>query len=135
MRVAGMNVLAILVAAIAIYLVGFVIYGMLVPQESWMAMSGITKEQADAVGMSRMPYGPVMPIMTAIGLGVLFKWANVAGLANGMKWAAAVAFASAIPAILYGWVYGVGGCTIIMIDSAHLLVGHVVAGAILASWK
>jgi hypothetical protein len=135
MRIAGMNALAILVAAIAIYLVGFVIYGMLVPQDSWMAMSGISKEQMDAVGMSRMPYGPVMPIMTAIGLAILFKWGNVAGMANGIKWAIAVACASALPAVWYGWVYGVGGCTISLIDSAHLLVGHVVAGAILASWK
>jgi hypothetical protein len=130
-----MNLLAILVAAIAIYLVGFVIYGMLIAPESWMAMSGITKEQADAVGMTRMPYSPIMPIMTAIGLAILFKWGNVSGIGNGIKWAAVVAFASAIPAIWYGWVYGVGGSTISLIDSAHLLVGHILAGAILASWK
>lgn len=130
-----MNALAILAAAIAIYLIGFVIYGMLIPPESWMAMSGISKDQADAVGMTRMPYSPIMPVMTAIGLAVLYKWGNVVGLANGIKWAVMISFASAVPTIWYGWVYGVGGAEISMIDSAHLLVGHIVAGAILASWK
>jgi hypothetical protein len=135
MKIMGMNAIAILVAAIAIYAVGFLIYGVIVDQAVWMAGQGITKEQMDAVGASRMMYGPAMPLVTAIGMGVLFKWANVSGLANGVKWGALVAILSALPAIWYGWVYGVGPCTGPVIDSVHLLTGHCVAGAILASWK
>ena len=135
MRIAGMNVLAVLAAAIAIYAVGFVIFGMLMDPEVWMASSGFTKEQADAIGASRMPYGVVMPLVTAIGMGVLFKWANVSGWVNGVKWGALVAGLSALPAIWYGWVYGVGDCYAPMLDSAHLLIGHSIAGAILARWK
>ena len=135
MKIMGMNALAILVAAIAIYLIGFLIYGVLVAPADWMAMSRISQEEMDAVGESRMMYGPLMPLATAIGLAVLFKWANVSGLSNGVKWGALVAFASAIPALWYGWVYGVGPCSGPMLDSAHLLIGHMTAGAILASWK
>jgi hypothetical protein len=102
---------------------------------TWMASSGITKEAMDKVGMSRMPYGAVLPLVTATGMGILFKWANVSGLASGVKWGALVACLSALPAIWYGWVYGVGDCYAPMLDSAHLLIGHSVAGAILASWK
>lgn len=135
MKIMGYNALAILAAALAIYAVGIVIYGFLVPQETWMAASGITKEQMDAMGTARMPYSPIMPIVTAIGMAILFKWAGVSGLSNGVKFSALVACLSALPALWYGWVYGVGPCLGPIIDSAHLLIGHVVAGAILASWK
>ena len=135
MRIAGLNAIAVLAAAIAVYAVGALIYGVLIGPELWMEGAGITKEQMDAVGMSRMPYSPIMPLMTAAGLALLFKWAGVNGLGNGVKWALLVAFASAVPTLLYGWVYGVAPFYGTLIDSAHLVIGHGVAGAILASWK
>lgn len=135
MKVMGHNLIAILGAAIAIYAVGFVIYGMLVSPELWMASQGITKDQVDAVGMSRMAYSALPPLVTAIALAVLFGWAKVSSMAEGMRYGAIVAIASALPAIWYGWVYGVGGCTGPAIDSAHLLIGHVAAGAILGRWR
>lgn len=135
MKVMGHNLFAILGAAVAIYAVGFIIYGMLVPPELWMESQGITQAQLDAVGTSRMPYGALPPLVTAIALAVLFGWAKVSSMTEGMRYGAIVAVASALPAIWYGWVYGVGGCTGPAIDSAHLLVGHVAAGAILGRWR
>jgi hypothetical protein len=46
-----------------------------------------------------------------------------------------VALASAVPAEMYAWVYGTGLVEITLVDSGHLLLGHVVAGAILGGWK
>ena len=135
MRVSGINLAGVLGAAVAIYAIGFVIYGLAVPAESWMAMSGVTAEQMAAVGTSRMPFSPLMPLATAIFLAILFKWGNVSGLSIGARWGAVVAFASAIPALWYGWVYGVGPVQGTLLDSAHLLLGHVAAGAILGRWK
>lgn len=134
MRSGGINWLAVLVAAIAIYAVGFVIYGLLIPEESWMAMSGMT-EAEKSVGMSRMAFSPLMPILTAAFMAILFKWANVSSASDGAKWAVVVALASAVPTILYRWVYGGGSTDVALIDCAHLLVGHIAAGAILGSWK
>lgn len=135
MRISGINILAVLVAAIAVYAVGFVIYGMLIDESALLQMTGTTADQHAAIGTSRMAYGVVMPLMTAGFMAVLFNWASVSGLMSGVKWGALVAFASAIPTTWYGWVYGVGDCTIFLVDSAHLLIGHVLAGGILASWK
>lgn len=135
MRSGGIHWLAVLTAAIAFYAIGFVIYGMLIPAESWMAMSGITQAEMEAVGESRMAFSPIMPIMTAVFLAILFKWAQVAGVGEGARWAAVVALASAVPAMLYGWVYGVGPLDMTMIDAGHLLLGHIAAGAILGGWK
>lgn len=135
MRAAGINWLAVIVAAVAIYAIGFVIYGILVPDEWWMSASGITQQQIDALGASRMPFGVVMPLMTASFLAVLFKLGRVADAATGAKWTVIVALASAIPTLLYGWVYGVGPFEVILVDSGHLLLGHVVAGTIVGGWR
>ena len=135
MRTGGINWLAVIVAAIAIYAIGFVIYVLVVPEEWWMAAAGISKQDVDSLGASRMPFSVVMPLMTAIFLAVLFKWGKVADLSTGVRWGAVVALASAIPALLYGWVYGVGPLDLTLLDSGHLLLGHVAAGAILGGWR
>jgi hypothetical protein len=82
-----------------------------------------------------MPFSVVMPIMTAVFMAVLFKWGQVADAMTGAKWAMVVALASAVPTMLYGWVYGGLNTDMTMIDVAHLLLGHIAAGAILGGWK
>lgn len=134
MRSGGINWLAVIAAAIAIYAIGFVIYGMLISEDQMMAMMEIS-EADKAAAMSRMPFGVVMPIMTAVFMAVLFKWAQVASASKGAQWAMVIALASAIPSMLYGWVYGGGDTNVALIDCAHLLLGHVAAGAILGGWK
>ncbi len=69
--VVGDNWIAIIVAAIAIYAVGFLIYGALF-SKLWMQLSGYTKEQL-APHTWKMAVSPIMPILTAIGdsIGVL----------------------------------------------------------------
>lgn len=126
--------MAVLVAAIAIYAIGFVIYAMLIPEPTWMAMSGMT-EAEKATAMSRMMYSPIMPIMIAVFMAVLFKWGQVADAMSGIRWGAVIALASAIPTMLYGWVYGGLSTDMTMVDCGHLLLGHVAAGAILGGWK
>ena len=137
MRSGGINWLAVLAAAVAIWAIGFVIYasGLVIQADQWMAMSGISEAEMEAVGQSRMAFFIVMPLMTAVFLGVLFKWGNVDGLSNGAQWGAVVALASAVPTLLYGWVYGVGPIEMTMVDGVHLFLGHVAAGAILGAWK
>jgi hypothetical protein len=135
MRIYGYNLVAILAAAIVIYAVGYIIYGVLIPPDVWMKNAGVTPEEMNAISGARMIYGPLMPLATAVGMAVLFRWASVGGLHAGLRYGALVALFSAIPAIWYGWVYGVGGATDPLIDSAHLLVGHMVAGSVLATWK
>ena len=134
MRSGGINWLAVIAAAIAIYAIGFVIYAMLIPMESWMAMTGMT-EAEKAVAMTRMPYSVVMPIMTAVFMAVLFKWGSVPDAMTGIKWAVVVGLASAVPTMLYAWVYGGHDTGMTMTDIGHLLLGHIAAGAILGGWK
>ena len=135
MRAGGINWIAVLVAAVAFYAIGFVIYGLLIPPERWMALSGISAADMEAVGQNRMPFSVVMPLMTAGFMALLFKWGSVTGISKGAQWGAVVALASAVPGMLYGWVYGVGPIDMTLVDSAHLLLGHVAVGMILGAWK
>jgi len=135
MRAGGINWVAALVAAIGIYAVGFIIYGVLIDPDMWMAAEGITADELQAASPTRMPFSALMPLATAFGMAVLFKWGNVQGLGDGVKWGVLIALASAIPALWYGWVYGVGPAWLTVLDSSHLILGHAVAGAILGRWK
>jgi len=135
MRSGGINWAAVLVAAIAVYLIGFVIYGVLIPEETWLAMSGETKAELEAVAAGRMPFGPVMPIMTSLFMALIFKWGGVASAGTGVRWGLVIALASAVPALLYGWVYGAGSIHMTLVDCAHLVLGHAVVGAILGGWR
>lgn len=134
MRSGGVNWLAVIAAAFAIYAIGFVIYGVIMTEEALMAMTGMT-EAEKATALTRMMYSPLMPIMTAAFMAVLFKWGHVADAVGGAKWALVIALASAIPAMLYGWVYGGLATDMTIVDAAHLLLGHIAAGAILGGWK
>lgn len=134
MRSGGINWLAVIAAAIAIYAIGFVIYAMMIPMDSYTAMSGIS-EAEQTTAMARMPFSVVMPIMTALFMAVLLKWAQVADAMAGVKWGLVVALASGIPTILYGWVYDGDNSSLTMIDCGHLMLGHIAAGAILGGWK
>ena len=135
MRVAGINWVAALVAAVAIYVVGMLIYGVIVDPQVWMEGARITQADMDAIGFARMPFSVAMPLATAFGMAILFKWASVSGLANGLKWGVLIALLSAVPALWYGWVYGIGPASATLLDSVHLMLGHAMAGAILGAWK
>ncbi len=134
MRSGGINWLAVIAAAIAIYAIGFVIYGVMMSEEANMAMSGMTDAEK-ATAMTRMPFSVVMPILTAVFMAVLLKWGAVADTMKGAQWGLVVALASAVPTMLYGWVYGGLSTDMTMIDCAHLLLGHIAAGAIIGGWK
>jgi len=134
MRVQGHNVLAIIAAAVAIWLVGFLIYVVLF-QEPWMEWTGITEAEVEASGTGRMPFMIVMPFLTAIGLSMIVKWRNASGWIAGLAAGALVAIFITIAGRMYGWVYSFEPTELFALDSAHFLISHALAGAILAAWK
>lgn len=134
MRVMGHNVLAIIVAAIVIYGLEFVIYGMLIPQDQYLAMSGITAEQA-AGGEARMPYGIIMPLLAAIGLSLTIKWRNAPGWMGGAVTGVIMAVLFGFSSGLYGYVYGTSNEAFQLVNLVHFVLCYAAAGAILGAWK
>jgi len=133
MRVMGHNVLAILVAAIAIWAIGFLLYVVLF-QQQWIAWMGLTPEQAEQDN-GRMPFMVVMPILQAIGLSLAVKWRNAPGWTGGLITGLLMAIFFSIAGRMYGWVYSLEAIELFGLDSFHFLLTHATAGAILGVWK
>jgi hypothetical protein len=132
MRIAGINWIAVLVATLAFIAIGYVIHMQLVDLAAWDAAKHTDQSE---LSESRMAFGMLLPLATCIGLALLFRWGNVVRVGDGVKWAIVVAFASALPALWYDWFYGTAPIWIFWVDSAHQLMGHAIAGAILARWR
>lgn len=131
--IAGDNWLAVLAAAAAVYAVGFLIYG-LVFSGLWLRLSGYTKEQLQPHTW-KMAVSPVMPILTAIGLAILFKLARVDNLAMGVLLAVQVWFFIVLSTRLYSFVYSPEKAGLFLMDAVHLLLGYIAAGAIIGGWR
>ena len=132
MRFAGVNLLAVLAAAIAMCLIGFLIYGVLF-EEQWMAWTGTTQEMAEA-SMGRMYLSPLMPLLAAFGIATVYRWAGVDGLPRAMKVSFLLWLFFAVSLLLYGFVYSTMRIEAFALDAGHLLLTHLVGGAIIALW-
>jgi len=134
MRVQGHNALAILVAAIAIYAIEFLIFAIAIEPAQFAAMAGMTPEQI-AAGAARMPYGAIMPLLTAIGVSLVIKWRGASGAFSGAFAAALIGVLLAFSARMYGYVYGQDSEAYLLIDLGRFALTYGMAGAILGAWK
>jgi hypothetical protein len=134
MRVMGHNLLAIFVAALAIYLLEYVIFAVLISPEQYMAFTGVTPEQVEG-GMARMPLGVIPPILAAIGLSLAIKWRGRPGWMSGAATGLLLAILFAFGTSLYGYVYGPHTTPYLAVNLGHFLVCWGLAGAILGAWK
>lgn len=134
MRVQGLNVLAILVAAIVIYAIEFVMFGsgLLMDAAQYERYIGNTSDQLHS---ERMPFGAIMPILAAIGLAMAIKWRNAQGWLPGFVTAFWMALLLGFGTSLYGWVYGSHDTSYLPINLAHFIVAWGAAGALLGVWK
>ncbi len=132
MRLMGYNVLAIAAATVAIYLIELVIFAVMIPGPQYMALTGLAEGQGDD---SRMPFGIVMPLLTAIGLALVIKWRNAAGWMEGLRTGLMMAVLFGFSTSLYGYVYGAHTADFLPINLGHFLVCWGAAGAVLGVWK
>lgn len=133
MRYNGHNVLAIVVAAVAIWAIGFLIYVVLF-SEQWIAWQGLTEADMQQDN-GRMPFMVVMPFLQAIGLSLVIKWRNATGMMGGLTTGVLMAVFFAVAARMYGWVYSFEVNELFGLDTLHFVLTHAVAGAILGAWK
>lgn len=134
MRMMGHNVLAIIVAAIAIYALEYLIFAVIVPGPAYMAMSGYSAESMQE-GAARMPFGAIPPILAAIGLSLAIKWRNKPGWMSGLVTGVMMAVFFAFAVSFYGYVYGPNTLNFMALSLAHFVVCYGAAGAILGAWK
>jgi hypothetical protein len=133
MRVLGLKIVPVLVAALAVYVVGALIYGVLFSAQ-WMAWSGYT--EASLAGQEwRMALSPVMPIMIVLGIGLLIKDRGITSWLPGLKLGLLVGLFFLVGSRLYMFVYGNEPVQLLALDSVHLLLNGTIAGAVLGAMK
>jgi hypothetical protein len=76
----------------------------------------------------------IMPILTAIGLAILLKLARVDNLATGLVVSLQIWFFIVLPVRLYSFVYSPERPGLLVMDAIHLLLGTLIAGAIISAW-
>ena len=130
--IVGDNWLAIIVAAVAFYAIGFLIYGALF-SKLWMQLSGYTKEQLAPHGW-KMALSPIMPILAAVGLAILLKLARVDNLATGLVITFQIWFFIVLSTRLYSYVYSPEKPGLLVMDAIHLLLGFMAAGGVISAW-
>jgi hypothetical protein len=129
----GLNIVAVLVASVAFFAVGYLWYG-LIFTEMWMAEMNLTED--DAGSPLWMIGGFVITIMQVVGIGLAMKWKGAAGLNDAVTTAIVLWIVFALPFSAYGYLYTPAhSATLLMIDAAHLLVGWVVGAVILSLMK
>jgi len=130
----GHNAVAVIAAAIAIYLIGFVFYGVVFAQ-MWVAETGWSEQQLQS-GMSKMPFGFIIPFLIAIGLSLVIRWRNKSGWLAGAETGFWLALFFLFAERFYGYVYSpAGGETLLAIDSLHQFATAIVGGAIIGAFN
>lgn len=128
-----MNYLAILVAAIANMVIGFLWYGPIFGKK-WMALSGMTEEQMKSVNP-----GPLYVqsfVMTLLTYFVLARF--VAGAVTpieGIKVAFLIWLGFVMTVQFTASLFSTKPRALFYLDTGYQLTTYIVAGAILGAWK
>lgn len=129
------NYLAVIVAAIAYWLLGAIWYGV-VFGEAWMALEHMTEEQARSMN-------PVLPYVITLVLNVLIAyalaqiciWRNADTLGRGASVGVLLWIGFVGPVTFTTYMYEMRPKELYAINQFFPLAGFVLMGAILGGWK
>ncbi|WP_108788101.1 DUF1761 family protein [Erythrobacter sp. Alg231-14] len=137
-KIFGSSLLAIVIAAVVFYMVGFLIFGVLFG-ELWLEQVGMTEEEALArnaqLGAMMFVWGFVMPLIQVVGLAWIMNHVGASDIGTSIKVGATIAVFIALPILGYNWVYEGRAAGAVGLDFVHLLVGYVVSCAILGFFR
>jgi hypothetical protein len=128
-KIFGTNILIILLAAFAFFMLGWLWYGGIF-KEQWMALTGITEEIAEPTMARAMAVGCLLSLLQAIGLAGIMKMTGKSGLKTGLKVGALSWLLFALPLSAYAWNYENAPMTLLQIQASYLLVAYLVMGAV-----
>jgi uncharacterized protein DUF1761 len=150
-KIAGVNILGVLLGAVAMYFVGFIWYGLLFT-EPWMAANGLffadeaktTMQWLTADGvqtLSRdagpdpivMLWGFVLSLVLTFGLGWHMKQKNISKLSTAALFGLWMSLLIGVPLMAYDAVYTPFGSIMgLFVDGSHTVVTFVAACAVLS---
>lgn len=131
----GVNYLAVLVAAIAAFVIGFVYYGMTGFRERWMAMVGRTVAPGSRPSPVSALVGVAAAFVNAWGLAVIARSVGASTITDAVvlgliAWAAFMATLSAATVAMEERSWGLW-----MLNNVHHVIVQIVMAAIVVLWR
>ena len=137
-KIFGTNLLGIVLATLAFYMVGFLIYGILFG-EAWMDYAGMTEADANArnaeLGAMMFVWGLVITLVQVLGISYVLQQAGASVLGTCAKIGAILATCFALPVMAYNWLYQGSSINLLGLDFAHLLLGYVLAASVMSFFR
>lgn len=131
-RLMGVNLLGVLLAAIVMFFLGFVFYGLLFT-DYWMTARGYTADMFEGQSGIWMGIGFVIELVLALGIGWVMKAKGASSLGAAIGVGIALAILFGFPMLAYEFAYGayhsVPG---LMVDWGHTLVAFIGGAAVLS---
>ena len=130
--------LAVLLATIAFYMIGFGIYGFLF-QEIWLDAAGIMTEQSEAMakaqGAMMFAWGLLITLAQALGLLWVINLAGAKRLSKCLSIAFWLFLMIAAPIMTYACLYQGYSLQGILVDFGHILIGYLAMAAIYVMFR
>jgi hypothetical protein len=129
-KLAGVSVIGVIAAAVAMFFVGFIFYGMLF-SDIYMTSRGVTAADFEGDSPVYMGFGFLIELALAFGLGWLINRLGVTSLNGAIMTGISIAVLIGWPVLAYEFAYNqyhsVPG---LLLDWAHLLVTFTVGSAL-----
>ena len=131
-RIAGVNLLGIVVATLVMWIMGFVFYGVLF-SDAWMAGHGWTEANYEGNSALWMPAGIIIPLILAFGLGWHMKQKNITKLKTAALFGLWLSLLIGVPLMMYNYIYSpLHSWEVLLIDSGHTVVTFVLGCIVLS---
>jgi len=129
-RIFGHNLLFFILAGLAFYIFGFLMYGVIFG-EYWMEIANVSPDHAPAPW--KMGLGFVIPFVSTAGIAALASKLGKSDLMGYVKLGVLLAIFFPIMAMAYGYAYGdTYNIRMFTMDSVHMIIGYAIAGAVLS---
>ena len=129
-RIFGHNLLFFILAGLAFYIFGFLMYGVIFG-EYWMEIANVT--EAHEPPMWKMGMGFVIPFVPTAGIAILANKLGKSSPVGYMKLGVLLAIFFPVAAMAYGYAYGdTYNVRMFTMDSLHMIIGFAIAGAVLS---
>jgi hypothetical protein len=133
----GINWLAVLVAAVAYFVIGGLWYSKVLFANSWVKLSGVNMNDPNAKkGVAQtMLASFVLMIVVSIGLAILLaRVQSTGGWTAGLKVGLITGICFSATAISISYLYEKKPMGLHVINGLYNIIGSVVAGIIIAAW-
>jgi heme/copper-type cytochrome/quinol oxidase subunit 4 len=134
--ISELNWLAILVAAVAYFLVGGLWYSKALFGKPWMQLTGVNADNPEARkgagGIMFMTF--LLEFITCIALAILAYRIALYGVLSGTKLGLLTGVAFAAIAIAISYMYQMRKQTLTVIDAGYHIIGNIVAAIIICVW-